>query len=97
MNTLAPGIDAADLVEDTYNALRAADDAEHEAKIALLTSARQYASCTKGSWLLDEAEEKLINLGDAAIELEHLRQTFETRQQEMKMLWRLVHVRSRKG
>ena len=93
MPKLAPGIDAADLVEQTYYALRHADYAEREAQGQLLDAARQYASCTHD---YDQAEELLIGLGDAAIELDRRRQTFETCQHEMKMLWRIVHVRSRR-
>lgn len=93
MPKLAPGIDAADLVEQTYYALRHADYAEREAQGQLLEAARQYASCKQN---YDLAEEMLINLGDAAIELDRRRQTFETCQQEMKLLWRIVNVRSRR-
>lgn len=93
----ASTMDAADLVEQTYHALRQADYAERDAQAQLLEIAHTYATtCTRGALGWADAEEQLIQLGDAAIELDHRRHTFERCQQEMKLIWRTVPVRSRR-
>lgn len=85
--------DAADMVIETYYAMRAADEAERIAQADLLDHARKYASYLHGRYNLDKAEELLIALGDAAIEQHRRLLDLEARQQAMKQVWRVVPSR----
>lgn len=85
--------DAADMVIETYYAMRAADEAERIAQTELLDAARKYASFLHGRYDVETAEELLISLGDAAIEQHRRLVHFEQCQQSMKQVWRVVPAR----
>lgn len=83
--------EAAALVEDTYAALRTADDAEYEARHTLIDLALAYAECTRD---LDLAEQRLISLGDSALDLARRRQTLQHCREQMQLLWRTLPTRT---
>lgn len=85
--------DAADLIIETYYAMRAADDAERIAQAELLDHARQYASYLTGRYRVDTAEDLLIALGDAAIEQYRRLVHLEKCQHDMKQVWRVAPAR----
>lgn len=86
--------DAADLVEHTYYAFRSADEEERQAQAALHDAADSYfLGCINGGFVTMEAEDLLIALGDAAIELGRRQLAFCDCQQDMKRMWRVVPVR----